>query len=133
MSPSKNAYFDGMQEAKKMGRSAQAIQAMHTQGLAQEICDNINLAPEDYIPRHYEGGVPEALAKDVAELMLEDATARRDALVELRSAIMAIPGLKYRGIVADLSDRIQAVDRVLGTVSVRGGGAGGGTCQTRVV
>lgn len=113
MSPSKRAYFDGMREAKKMGRSAQAIQAMHTQGLAQEIVDNLSLAPEDYIPQPFEGGVTPELAKDVASLMVEDAKARHQALVDLRGAIMSLPGHEYDGVIANLSRRILAVSRIM--------------------
>jgi len=129
MSPSKQAYLDAIDKTREMGRSALAIQALHTQGLAQEIVDNLNLAPEEYIPAEYEGGVAPELAKAVAEAMLEDAKARRQAFVELRSSIMNLQCQKYRGVVADLSDRIQALDCVFGDGNTAGsGGGGGGKC-----
>lgn len=138
MSPSKKAYLDAVKSTQHMGEMALAIRALHTQGLAQEIVDNLALAPEEHIPTEKEGGVPEDLAKAVGELMLEDAKARREALVALRGALCAIPGQQYRGVIADLSDRIQAQDRVLGEVRITvatnrapSGGGGGGTSPNK--
>lgn len=113
MSPSKKAYFDAQTQARNLGRSAKAILAMNTQALAQDIVDNISLAPEDYIPRHFEGGVTPELAKDVADLMVEDAKDRHQALVDLRAAIMSLPGHEYDGVIANLSRRILAVSRIM--------------------
>lgn len=113
MSPSKRAYLDAVRSTQNIGEIALAIRAIHTQGLAQEIVDNLSLAPEDHIPSKKEGGVTPDLAKDVAALMVEDAKARHQALVDLRGAIMSLPGHEYDGVIANLSRRILAVSRIM--------------------
>lgn len=115
MSIAKRAYLDALQSTKNMGVAAVAIRALHTQGLAQEIVDNLSLAPEEYIPTARDGGVPRDLAAAVADLMLEDAKARREALVELSDAIRSLPGHEYHGVVCDIQWRIADLSRILPT------------------